>query len=191
MRRASAVARGRALAWPSSPPAASCSTAAAAPRRHPAGPRPPARAARWRVLLLLDPAQAGLSGAREVEAFRALAPMPDTTAAHLCRLALMRLLPSLAEADLENFGAALTEIQAIVGDIRPRARQPLRQPSRRGGPGSADGGGCARRRPSSWGPTGFAFAPDEAAARAWREAVQSRARVWTSASAARSIEARR
>ena len=81
-------------------------------------PVPPA----WRGPLLLDPAQAGLSGAREVAAFSALAPMPDTTAAHLCRLALTRLLPSLAEADLENFGAALTEIRRSSAIISPPPR---------------------------------------------------------------------
>ncbi len=135
-------------------------------------PVPPA----WRVLLLLDPAQAGLSGAREVEAFRALAPMPDTTAAHLCRLALMRLLPSLAEADLENFGAALTEIQAIVGDhFAPAQGSRFASPRVAAALAALTAAGAHGAGQSSWGPTGFAFAPDEAAARAWREAVQSRA----------------
>ena len=152
-------------------------------------PVPPA----WRVLLLLDPAQAGLSGAREVAAFRALAPMPDATAAHLCRLALMRLLPSLAEADLENFGAALTEIQAIVGDhFAPAQGSRFASPRVAAALAALTAAGAHGAGQSSWGPTGFAFAARRGGGPRLvpRRAIAGR-RVWTSASAARSIEGRR
>lgn len=132
--------------------------------------------AAWRVLLLLDPARAGLSGTRELAAFRALAPMPDATAAHLCRLALMRLLPSLAEADLENFGAALTEIQAIVGDhFAPAQGSRFASPRVAAALAALTAAGAHGAGQSSWGPTGFAFAAHEAAARALCSAVQSQA----------------
>ncbi len=73
----------------------------------------------------------------------------------------MQLLPALREHDIENFGAAITEIQQIIG----------RQFS------VAQGGGVWASRDvesivtrmhelgasgigqSSWGPTGFAFVP--------------------------------
>ncbi len=135
-------------------------------------PVPPA----WRVLLLLDPAQAGLSGAREAAAFRALAPMPEATAAHLCRLALMRLLPSLAEADFEHFGAALTEIQAIVGDhFAPAQGSRFASPRVAAALAALTAAGAHGAGQSSWGPTGFAFAPDEAAARALGRAIRPQA----------------
>ena len=75
----------------------------------------------------------------------------------------MQLVPGLMEADIDAFGAALTEIQAIVGGHFAAAQggSPWTSPAvgrivealARGG---RDGIGQ-----SSWGPTGFAFASSE------------------------------
>ncbi|MDX1604752.1 MAG: hypothetical protein R3202_01095, partial [Candidatus Competibacterales bacterium] len=64
----------------------------------------------WRLLLVYDPARAGLSGESEREAFARLPVFPPERAAQLCRLVLIRLLPALAEGDAAGFGAALAEL---------------------------------------------------------------------------------
>lgn len=120
----------------------------------------------WRVLLVLDGKETGVHGERETKAFQNLEPMPEEAAAHLCRLALMRLLPSLAEHDLKSFGSCITEIQEIVGSHFAKAQgggiwssPDVAEIVTRMGEAGAVGLGQ-----SSWGPTGFAFAPDQAAA---------------------------
>lgn len=120
----------------------------------------------WRILLILDPSTTGVHGENEAQAFAALPPFSEVRAARLCHLALMRLLPGLAEADIKAFGDALTEIQEVVGSHFATAQG--------GSPWtSAAVGRIAHRMKasgavgigqSSWGPTGFAFVPDEAAA---------------------------
>lgn len=115
---------------------------------------------RWRILVVLDPARHGLNGASELSAFATLAPMPDAQAAHLCRLVLMGVLPSLAESALPGFAAAIQEIQAQLGDYfapaqggrfsSPAVARALEHLQRAGALGIGQ---------SSWGPTGFAFAP--------------------------------
>ncbi len=69
----------------------------------------------WRILLVIDANTAGVHGDAEAKAFAALPPLPAAAAAHVCRLVLMQLAPGMIEADIATFGAAVTEIQAIVG----------------------------------------------------------------------------
>ena len=120
----------------------------------------------WRVVVLLDPQRQGVHGADEVNAFSTLPPMPAADAAHLCRLVLMKALPAVAEDDLVNFGSAITELQACVGDYfapaqggrrfsSPDVTALLRHLEQQGAFGIGQ---------SSWGPTGFAFAESEAQA---------------------------
>ncbi|MFO1039821.1 MAG: beta-ribofuranosylaminobenzene 5'-phosphate synthase family protein [Geminicoccaceae bacterium] len=120
----------------------------------------------WRVLVILDPAHRGLHGAAELDAFRTLDRFSAETAAELCRLVVMRLLPGLATADLGPVGSAIGEIQRRVGDHFA--------PAQGGRFTSAPvarvlemlaGDGIAGVGQSSWGPTGFALLPDEATAR--------------------------
>ncbi len=58
---------------------------------------------------------------------------PESKAAHICHLVLMKLVPGLKEEDIEAFGSALTEIQEIVGGHfgLETGRQPVDQPGRR------------------------------------------------------------
>lgn len=116
----------------------------------------------WRILLLLDSEREGLSGNDEVRAFENLPVFPSDQAAHLCRLALMQLLPGLAERNAQLFGRAVTEIQNIVGDHFAPAqggrytsssisRWLYRFP---------DLGACGIGQ-SSWGPTGFVLFESE------------------------------
>jgi len=123
--------------------------------------------ASWRILLVMDPSSVGVHGDREKTAFAALPEFSDAAAGHLSRLILMRLLPGLVESDLATFGAALTEIQHIVGSHFA--------PAQGGSPWSSPEVGriCARLADagatgigqSSWGPTGFAFVESEAVAK--------------------------
>jgi beta-ribofuranosylaminobenzene 5'-phosphate synthase len=128
----------------------------------------------WRVLLIFDPATRGVHGPEERRAFQTLPPFPASTAAHLCRLVVMQALPAVAEADLPAFGGAIEEIQAVMG--RHFA------PAQGGSPYTSGkvaavlawlqvrGVRCVGQ--SSWGPTGFAFFPNELAARDVMEALQ-------------------
>lgn len=112
----------------------------------------------WRVLLIRDTTQTGLSGSDEVTAFAALPPLDDAYSAEICRLVLMQVLPALVEDDLPRFGTAISRIQIIMGEYF----------------GPVQGGGFTSRRlaaallllsnagatavgQSSWGPAGFAF----------------------------------
>jgi beta-ribofuranosylaminobenzene 5'-phosphate synthase len=129
----------------------------------------------WRVLLMLDPSRAGVSGDAEKKAFEALPEFPETSAAHICHLVLMKLMPGLKERDLTVFGEALTEIQQLVGGHFA---------SKQGGSAwtSPAVGRIAQRLQSlgatgigqsSWGPTGFAFVEgDEAAVRLYHSLVE-------------------
>jgi beta-RFAP synthase len=128
----------------------------------------------WRVLMIIDPAARGMHGPEEKRAFQTLPPFPASTAAHLCRLTLMRALPAAAEADLPNFGAAIEEIQAVMGRHFAPAQGGSPYTSGRVAAVLAwlQAQGVRGVGQSSWGPTGFAFFPDEAAARAIMEALQ-------------------
>lgn len=116
----------------------------------------------WRVLLIVDARTAGVHGAAEAKAFAELPPLAESAAAHVCRLVLMQLVPGLIEADIDVFGAALTEIQSIVGGHFAAAQ---------GGPWTSSAVGRIAQKlkeagalgigQSSWGPTGFAFAPSK------------------------------
>ena len=112
----------------------------------------------WRILLIFDQDATGLHGEAEREAFRRLPRFPADQAADLCRLVLMRALPSLAECDIAGFGGAITQMQRIMGDyfapaqggrfLSPRVTEALAWLESNGAEGVGQ---------SSWGPTGFAL----------------------------------
>ncbi len=120
----------------------------------------------WRVLLVFDRHTQGAHGANEQAAFEKLKPLPEIEFSRICHLVLMQLLPSLIEKDIALFGAAVSEIQKIVG----RQFAPAQSGSAWTSPAvgklmnaiqKAGGVGIGQ---SSWGPTGFAFAPSTAEA---------------------------
>lgn len=129
----------------------------------------------WRMVLVFDDANRGLSGTAETVAFRDLPPFPADKAAYLCRLALMVGLPALAEGDAMRFGAAVTELQSVVGDHFAPA-----QGGRFSSPDVAEvlrwlpSVGATGVGQSSWGPTGFAIFGDAGSAE--RAAEDARAR---------------
>ena len=113
----------------------------------------------WRVILVLDRRQAGLSGREERAAFAALPPFPQAATDRLCRLVLMQVLPALAESDLRAFGDGVATLQAEVGEHFAR-HQGGRFSSARVAAACAalSAAGAVGVGQSSWGPTGFAFA---------------------------------
>ncbi len=130
----------------------------------------------WRVVLIFDRELAGLSGGAETAAFRELPPFAERQAAHLCHVALMGLLPAVAEHDFAAFSRAVGEIQAVIGDHFARV-----QDGRFTSPAVSaavdycvDVCGLLGVGQSSWGPTGFVFAPDAATAARVATALETR-----------------
>ena len=120
----------------------------------------------WRVLLILDHARSGLSGRAEKRAFATLPPQDEQDAAHICRLVLMQLLPALAERDLPRFGQAITHIQEICGDyFAPEQGGRFTSSPVAAALEELRNCGAVALGQSSWGPTGFAFVPDDDTAR--------------------------
>lgn len=120
----------------------------------------------WRVVLIFDREHQGLSGADEIAAFRALPPLSREQAAQLCHLTLLRLMPAIVEQDFAVFAGAIGEMQAIVGDHFAPV-----QGGRYSSPAVAQAIALCEREhgltglgQSSWGPTAFAFVPDQRSA---------------------------
>jgi len=118
----------------------------------------------WRAVLVVPAAAPGLSGAAEEQAFLRLAPAPERSAV-IAQLVLTSLLPALVERELEEFGAALTRVQQLVGDsfaavqggrFHPRAGALVEALLRFGAAGAGQ---------SSWGPTVYGVVGSEAAGR--------------------------
>jgi beta-ribofuranosylaminobenzene 5'-phosphate synthase len=89
---------------------------------------------------------------------------------------LIGVLPALIERDLPAFGAAVTAIQLLVGTHFAPAQGGLFTSKRvEAVTQSLAGAGGVGIGQSSWGPTGFAFAPSESAAAEMVEAARSSA----------------
>lgn len=128
----------------------------------------------WRVLIVQDSAQKGLSGDDERQRIAMLAPLPRALAADICHQVLMRVLPGAAAADFDPFAAGVTRIQQVLGEHFAPAQ---------GGQAFASEAvgrllGWALRAEhvaaigqSSWGPTGFAILPSQARAEAAVDAM--------------------
>ena len=130
----------------------------------------------WRVLVVQDNAQRGLSGADEREAIATLAPLPQALAADICHQVLMRVLPGAACAEFAPFAAGITHIQQLLGAHFAPAQGGSAYTSAAVGRLlewiSAAGHGAAVGQ-SSWGPTGFAILPSQAQAEAVVEAARA------------------
>jgi beta-ribofuranosylaminobenzene 5'-phosphate synthase len=118
----------------------------------------------WRAVLAVPAAAPGLSGGPEEEAFGRLVPAPERSAA-IAQLVLTSLLPALVDRELDEFGAALTRIQQLVGDsfaaaqggrFHPRAAPLVEALLRFGAAGAGQ---------SSWGPTVYGVVGSEEAGR--------------------------
>jgi beta-RFAP synthase len=130
----------------------------------------------WRVLLILDTSHTGVSGEAEATAFADLPDFPQSAAAHICHLVLMKLVPGLKDGDIQAFGSALTEIQEIVGRHFAAKQGGSMWTSEKVGALASllRERGATGIGQSSWGPTGFAFADShEAAERLYHSSIEA------------------
>jgi beta-ribofuranosylaminobenzene 5'-phosphate synthase len=124
------------------------------------GVRPPPVIARhdfpadWRILLAIPDLPAGASGVKESDIFRVHCPVPLAEVQALCHEVLMRMLPGIAEHDLDLFGSSVNAVQHLgfkkvelhlQPDVVPLLMDELRQ---------ADAAGAGM---SSFGPTVYAI----------------------------------
>ncbi len=123
----------------------------------------------WRALLLFDTRGQGLHGADELTAFAELPRFPEQTAAHLCRLVLMQVLPGVMEGALQPVTRAIGEIQQTVGDhFAPAQGGRFASPVISAALEWSLAQGFTGVGQSSWGPTGFILVEDADQAR-WLE----------------------
>ena len=127
----------------------------------------------WRCVIAIPKGTAGISGAAEAEAFARLPAPPERDVERVAHIVLMALLPSVAEADLDGFGRALTEVQEITGrwfasvqggTFAPGASADLVRRLREWG---ASGVGQ-----SSWGPAVYGIVDGEEAGRRLADRVR-------------------
>jgi len=118
----------------------------------------------WCFVVAIPNGDTGLANDAENSAFKQLPRMPAEDVGKVCRLIMMKLIPSLAEHDIENFGEALTEIQVVIGDYFSQV-----QGGRYSSSATADSikfmqqTGAYGVGQSSWGPTCYGlFRKDEA-----------------------------
>jgi beta-ribofuranosylaminobenzene 5'-phosphate synthase len=118
----------------------------------------------WRIVLVVPAAEPGLSGVAEEQAFGRLVPSAERSAS-IAQLVLTSLLPALVERDVDEFGAALTHVQQLVGDsfadvqggrFHPRAGALVEALLRDGATGAGQ---------SSWGPAVYGVVGSDAAGR--------------------------
>lgn len=115
----------------------------------------------WLCVLAVPHQLPGLSGQAEAGAFAQLTVTAEQ-AARITHVVLMSLLPALVEAQLAEFGAALTQVQRLVGECF----SPI-QGGQFGNPRSAElieallTWGAAGAGQSSWGPAVYGLADSE------------------------------
>jgi beta-ribofuranosylaminobenzene 5'-phosphate synthase len=109
-------------------------------------------------------AEPGLSGVAEEQAFTRLVPSAERSAA-IAQLVLTSLLPALVERDLDEFGAALSRVQELVGDSFAAVQGGRFHPRASGLVEALLRGGAAGAGQSSWGPAVYGVVGSEAAGR--------------------------
>jgi beta-ribofuranosylaminobenzene 5'-phosphate synthase len=115
----------------------------------------------WRALLLFDTRGQGLHGEAELTAFSELSEFPEESAAHLCRLVMMQVVPGIMEAQLDPFAKAIGEIQQVVGDhFAPAQGGRFTSPVISAALEWSSEQGLRGIGQSSWGPTGFVLIED-------------------------------
>ncbi len=120
----------------------------------------------WRCVVAVPDGAPGLSGEAEAAAFARLPPPPEREVERVAHLVLMQLLPALVEADLQSFGAALTEVQRVTGAwFAPQQGGVFAPgPSERLVRGMANWGAAGVGQ-SSWGPAVYGLVEGETAGR--------------------------
>jgi len=128
----------------------------------------------WRWVLITPAKLQGISGSRERQAFSKLPPIDQRATAEMCRLVMLGLLPALLDADINDFGQALYQLQLEVGRCFKQAQggvyaHPLIEQI----VAFAREQGVRGVGQSSWGPTLYAVTADEAAATQLTRGIRS------------------
>jgi beta-ribofuranosylaminobenzene 5'-phosphate synthase len=118
----------------------------------------------WRIVLVVPDAEPGLSGPAEAQAFAKLTPAAERSA-EIAQLVLTSLLPALVERDVEEFGAALTRVQQLVGDSFASVQGGRFHPRASALVEALLDGGAAGAGQSSWGPAVYGVVGSEEAGR--------------------------
>ena len=112
----------------------------------------------WSILVVIPGTEPGIHGMRELEAFERVSEMPGLKTDHICRLVLLGLLPAVIEADLPAFGAALEEMQDVVGScFTPVQGGRFASPSSEPIAAAMRASGLVGIGQSSWGPCLYGF----------------------------------
>jgi len=69
----------------------------------------------WRFIVVIPDIKRGLANSMEAKAFKEVPKMSSEDVGIICRLIIMKLLPSLIENKIKDFGEAVTKIQITVG----------------------------------------------------------------------------
>ncbi|MFZ2472292.1 MAG: beta-ribofuranosylaminobenzene 5'-phosphate synthase [Methanothrix sp.] len=67
----------------------------------------------WKIILALPDIAAGAHGNREADIFQEYCPLPVSEVHELCYQILVRMVPSIVEENLDDFGAAVNRVQEI------------------------------------------------------------------------------
>ena len=136
----------------------------------------------WRVVVVQDTLQRGLSGADEKRAIARLLPLPQADAAEICHQVLMQVLAGAAADDFAAFASGLNRVQQILGAhfapaqggqaCSSAAVGRLLQWITHHNSGQAHQPLAAIGQ-SSWGPTAFAIVPTADAAKTLMAAAQA------------------
>ncbi|MBA2637555.1 MAG: GHMP kinase [Solirubrobacterales bacterium] len=110
----------------------------------------------WRCVLVIPSAEPGMSGPAEEAAFRRLAPA-SAQAPLVAQTVLTSLLPALVDDDLDEFGAALTRMQRLVGEAFRDVQGGCFHPLAGGLVDALLAHGAAGAGQSSWGPAVYGF----------------------------------
>lgn len=83
------------------------------------GVRPPPVVARhdfpaeWKIILAIPNIPKGAHGKKEVDIFKEYCPVPLADVHELCYQVMVRMMPSLVELDLDEFGSAVNRVQEL------------------------------------------------------------------------------
>jgi beta-RFAP synthase len=128
----------------------------------------------WFFVLVTPAGAQGLSGAAEAGIFATLPPMAEDRIGRICRLALMTVIPAVMTDDIDAFGAAITEIQGIVGEyFAPHQGGVYATATGREVADFAMRHGACGVGQSSWGPTVFVVVRGEPCAARLAAAIRA------------------
>jgi beta-ribofuranosylaminobenzene 5'-phosphate synthase len=120
---------------------------------------------RWRFVLVRPPNECGLAGEGELAAFSRLPPVPSDVTKELWRITNENMLPALTAENCELFGDAIFRFGRLAGECFATAQGGPFASSRIAGLVSAiRDSGVPGVGQSSWGPTVFAVAAEQAEA---------------------------